>query len=102
MATEKPTQNDTSTAVDQQTDSSANGENESKQMTRSSNKSQLDRSHAAEPQQNLSQPQNQQPVQSSKSKSSAPSVKLDMDLDVEVELKAKIKGDLELSILEPE
>ncbi|KAF4969501.1 hypothetical protein FSARC_3287 [Fusarium sarcochroum] len=104
MATEKPTQNDTSTVVDQQTDSSASDENESKQMTRSSNKSQLDRSNA-EPQQNLSQPQNQQPVQASgqetNKKSSAPSVNLDMDLDVEVELKAKIKGDLELSILSP-
>ncbi|KAM0232139.1 hypothetical protein ACHAP5_010841 [Fusarium lateritium] len=101
MATNETNQNEQSPTVDQQTDSS--GENESKQMTQTSNNTQLERS-GAESQQTPIQPQTQQPVkpasQETGKKSSAPRVKLDMDLDVELELKAKIKGDLELAVLE--
>jgi hypothetical protein len=100
MATNKTTQNEQSPTVNQQTDSSS--ENESKQVNKTSNNSELDRP-GTESQQTPIQPQTQQPVQATSQetgkKSSAPRVKLDMDLDVEVELKAKIKGDLELAIL---
>lgn len=99
MATSKTTQNEQPPTADQQTDSS--NANESKQMTKTSNDKELDRS-GAESQQTPIQPQTQQPVQpvsQETGKSSAPRVRLDMDLDVELELKAKIKGDLELAIL---
>jgi hypothetical protein len=100
MATSKTTQNDQSPTADQQTDSS--NENESKQMTKTSNNKELDRP-GAESQQTPIQPQTQQPVQpvsqDTGKKNSAPRVRLDMDLDVELELKAKIKGDLELAVL---
>lgn len=100
MATSKTIQNEQSPTADQQTDSS--NENESKQMTKTSNNNELDRP-GAESQQTPIQPQTQQPVQpvsqETGKKSSAPRVRLDMDLDVELELKAKIKGDLELAIL---
>jgi hypothetical protein len=100
MATDKTTQNEQSPTVDQQAESSS--ENESKQVTKTSNNNELDRP-GVESQQTPIQPQTQQPVQPASQetgkKSSAPSVKLDMDLDVELELKAKIKGDLELAIL---
>ncbi|KAF4332771.1 hypothetical protein FBEOM_13421 [Fusarium beomiforme] len=80
----------------------ASSENKSKQMTRGSNRNQLNRS-GEESQGADNQPQTQQPVQPASQetgkKSSAPRVRLDMDLDVELQLKAKIQGDLELAIL---